>query len=44
MTDKTVSHAIERGIDFLFAIAGFAETSCGYGRILTSSSARAMNG
>jgi hypothetical protein len=38
MTDKPVSHAIERGIDFLFAIAGFAETSRGYERILGSSS------
>jgi murein DD-endopeptidase MepM/ murein hydrolase activator NlpD len=27
MTDKIVSHAIERGIYFLFANRGFAETS-----------------
>jgi len=37
MTDKTVSHAIERGIDSCSPIVCFAETSRGYERVLTSS-------
>jgi hypothetical protein len=37
MTDKTVSHEIERESISCSPIAGFAETSRGYGRILTSS-------